>query len=74
MKLLNKEQIDFWNGRMSLGQRKETAKYIIDGKNTIATEIIKDMSIDEKLRKQIYLGLPLTEKQRKSLEFNIETQ
>lgn len=68
LKYLNNEQRQFWGTRMSLNQRIETAKYIIDRTNIVKPHRVKGMQIDNKLRQQIYLGIPLTEKQMKRIE------
>ncbi|WP_304943611.1 hypothetical protein [Vallitalea guaymasensis] len=67
-KKLNKSQYEFWCSRMSLNQRKETAKYIVEGTNICDKRLVRGKSLDKNIRRQIELGIPLTEKQMKSLD------
>lgn len=67
LKLLDEDQKQFWGTRMSLNQRIETARYIIDRMNIVKPYEIRGKQLDSKLRQQIYLGLPLTQKQMETI-------
>ncbi len=67
LNLLNDEQRQFWGTRMSLQQRIETAPYIMEKSHMIEPYRIIGKTIDKKIKQQIYLRLPLTQKQMDSI-------
>ncbi|QUI23068.1 hypothetical protein HZI73_12560 [Vallitalea pronyensis] len=67
LNLLSEEQRQFWGTRMSLQQRIETAPYILEKSHIIEPNKIIGKPIPSKLKQQIHLRLPLTNKQMASI-------
>lgn len=65
--LLSEEQKNFWGTRMSLKQRIETAPYILEDSHKVSLHQLRGKKLDNKLKQQIRLGLPLTDKQLEKL-------
>jgi len=69
---LTEKQRDFWRSDLSLNQRTEISEYIIKGERVFGKDVIGDYrGLDRKVRDQIDLEIPLTDKQISKYGFTL---
>lgn len=59
--------LEYFGANFSLKQKLEIAGHILNNRNYVTMSMLKGKTVDAKVRRQIEMGLPLTEKQMESL-------